>query len=92
MGKYIVLSNLKHDRKQYKPGYTVELEGKPATRLVELSVVEAIEEKASNEPKTLEQMSKAELEEYGRTIGFEVDKRKTQKDIVADIKAFEASK
>ena len=33
----------------------------------------------------LKSMTKAQLEEYGRTIGIELDRRKTKKDLIAEL-------
>ena len=52
---------------------------------VELSIVEevAVEET----PLDLEAMTKGQLEDYGRTIGLELDKRKKKADLIQEIQA-----
>ena len=36
---------------------------------------------------SLETMSKKELEDYGRTIGIELDRRHSKKDLIEEVKA-----
>ena len=36
---------------------------------------------------SLESMSKKELEDYGRTIGIELDRRHSKKDLIEEVKA-----
>ena len=36
--------------------------------------------------KDLKKMNKKALEEYGRTVGIELDRRKTKKDLIKDVK------
>ena len=68
------------------------LKGKTSTP-VSTPVVEEISpvveetpvEETSNE--SLETMSKKELEDYGRTIGIELDRRHSKKDLIEEVKA-----
>ena len=44
------------------------------------------EEKILTEASPLEEMSKSELEEYGRGLGVELDKRHSRKKLISEIK------
>ena len=49
----------------------------------------AIEEVIEETSKDLESMTKVELEEYGRTIGVELDRRKKKSDLIEELKQAE---
>ena len=55
---------------------------------VEEPVVEVVEEVAE-ESVDLESMTKVQLEEYGRTIGIELDRRKKKSALIEELKAAE---
>jgi hypothetical protein len=61
--------------------------GKPAKAepVIEevVEVVEVVEEVSID----LEAMTKVQLEEYGRTIGIELDRRKKKTDLIAELEA-----
>ena len=58
--------------------------GKPAkAEPVIEEVVEVVEEISID----LEAMTKVQLEEYGRTIGIELDRRKKKTDLIAELEA-----
>jgi len=42
-------------------------------------------EEESNDPPKLESMTKKELEAYGRTIGIELDRRKSKAKLIAEL-------
>ena len=47
-----------------------------------------VEETATEEPAvTFEDMTKVQLEEYGRTLGIELDRRKTKAALIEELKA-----
>lgn len=48
-----------------------------------------IEEVIEETSKDLESMTKVELEEYGRTIGIELDRRKKKSDLIEELKKAE---
>jgi hypothetical protein len=48
-----------------------------------------IEEVIEETSKDLESMTKVELEEYGRTIGVELDRRKKKSDLIEELKQAE---
>jgi len=51
----------------------------------EAPIEEVIEETSKN----LESMTKVELEEYGRTVGIELDRRKKKSDLIEELKQAE---
>ena len=55
----------------------------PVIEEVVEEVVEVVEEVSID----LEAMTKVQLEEYGRTIGIELDRRKKKTDLIAELKA-----
>tara|TARA_R110001592_G_scaffold1144_8_gene6747 strand:+ start:987 stop:1319 length:333 start_codon:yes stop_codon:yes gene_type:complete len=66
------------------------LEAEPQTKTVEkvVEVVELVEEIAVEEtPLDLEAMTKTQLEQHGRTIGIELDRRKKKADLIEEIQA-----
>lgn len=58
---------------------------KEATVVEEAPVEEVVEEAA--EEKSFEDMTKVELEDYGRTIGIELDRRKKKSELIAELEA-----
>ena len=48
-----------------------------------------VEEVVEEEAPTLEDMSKKELEEYGRTLGIELDRRHKKEDLIVELKEAE---
>jgi len=48
-----------------------------------------VEEVVEEEALTLEDMSKKELEEYGRTLGIELDRRHKKEDLIEELKEAE---
>ena len=54
--------------------------------VVEEPVVEEVEESSEV---NLEAMTKVELEEYGRTLGIELDRRKKKSALIEELKAAE---
>lgn len=69
-----------------------EIEGKqdpvketPVEIQAELETLDAVIE-ATSPSIDLDGMTKIELEEYGRTIGIELDRRKKKSDLIAEIK------
>ena len=63
---------------------------KPASAPAPEPIVEEVlvtpEEEVLTEASPLEQMSKNELEEYGRELGVELDKRHSRKKLISEIK------
>ena len=58
----------------------------PAPVVEEAPVEEAIEEVAE-EAVSFEDMTKVQLEEYGRGVGIELDRRKKKSDLIAELEA-----
>ena len=50
---------------------------------------EPVVEEVVEEAPTLEDMSKKELEEYGRTLGIELDRRHKKEDLIEELKEAE---
>ena len=57
--------------------------------VVEEAVVEEVVEEVAEESVDLESMTKVQLEEYGRTIGIELDGRKKKSALIEELKAAE---
>ena len=57
----------------------VEEDSKPVDNKIEIEVKE--------ESINFEDMTKSELEEYGRTIGIELDRRKKKSDLIEELNA-----
>ena len=57
--------------------------------VVEEAVVEEVVEEVAEESVDLESMTKVQLEEYGRTIGIELDRRKKKSALIEEFKAAE---
>jgi len=58
----------------------------PALEPVVEEVLVTPEEEVLTEASPLEEMSKGELEEYGRGLGVELDKRHSRKKLISEIK------
>ena len=58
----------------------------PALEPVVEEVLVTPEEEVLTEASPLEKMSKSELEEYGRGLGVELDKRHSRKKLISEIK------
>ena len=58
----------------------------PAPEPVVEEVLVTPEEEVLTEANPLEEMSKNELEEYGRELGVELDKRHSKKRLISEIK------
>lgn len=54
--------------------------------VVEEAPVEEVVEEAAEE-KSFEDMTKVELEAYGRTLGIELDRRKKKSELIAELEA-----
>ena len=66
-------------------GCTEVKDVKEAPVVEEAPVEEVVEEAA--EEKSFEDMTKVELEAYGRTIGIELDRRKKKSELIAELEA-----
>ena len=55
--------------------------------VVEEAVVEEVVEEVAEESVDLESMTKVQLEEYGRTLGIELDRRKKKSALIEELKA-----
>jgi len=60
--------------------------GKPSGKIIADKVADKASEKLPTK-KSMEAMTKANLEELGRRHGVELDKRKTKANMIADLKA-----
>ena len=56
---------------------------------VKKAPVEEVVEEVAEEAVDLESMTKVQLEEYGRTIGIELDRRKKKSALIEELKAAE---
>lgn len=63
-----------------------DVKKKPAPAVEEAPVEEVIEEVAE-EVVSFGDMTKVQLEEYGRSIGIELDRRKKKSDLIAELEA-----
>jgi len=61
----------------------------PAPEPVVEEVVEVSEEETYESDVSLYDMSKKELEEYGRTLGIELDRRHKKEDLIEELKEAE---
>ncbi len=69
-------------------GKEIEEGAVEAAPVVETPVEAPVEETITEEPAvSFDDMTKAQLEEYGRTIGIELDRRKTKAALVEELKA-----
>ena len=68
-----------------------KVEAAPAPEPVVEKVVEVSEEETYESDVSLYDMSKKELEEYGRTLGIELDRRHQKEDLIEELKDFETN-
>ena len=66
-----------------------KVEAAPAPEPVVEEVVEVSEEETYESDVSLYDMSKKELEEYGRTLGIELDRRHKKDDLIEELKEAE---
>ena len=66
-----------------------KVEAAPAPEPVVEEVVEVSEEETYESDVSLYDMSKKELEEYGRTLGIELDRRHKKEDLIEGLKEAE---
>jgi hypothetical protein len=66
-----------------------KVEAAPAPEPVVEEVVEVSEEETYESDVSLYDMSKKELEEYGRTLGIELDRRHKKEDLIEELKEAE---
>lgn len=65
---------------------------KPQEVLTEVPVVEEPQVVLTEyTPRSLEDMTKDELEEYGRELGIELDKRHSKRRMISEIREFESN-
>ena len=63
-----------------------KVEAAPAPEPVVEEVLFTPEEEVLTEASPLEEMSKKELEDYGRTLGIELDRRHSKESLIEEIK------
>jgi hypothetical protein len=63
-----------------------KVEAAPAPEPVAEEVLFTPEEEVLTEASPLEEMSKKELEDYGRTLGIELDRRHSKESLIEEIK------
>ena len=68
-----------------------KVEAAPAPEPVVEEVVEVSEEETYESDVSLYDMSKKELEEYGRTLGIELDRRHKKEDLIEELREFETN-
>ena len=66
-----------------------KVEAAPAPEPVVEEVVEVSEEETYESDVSLYDMSKKELEDYGRTLGIELDRRHKKEDLIEELKEAE---
>ena len=66
-----------------------KVEAAPAPEPVVEEVLITPEEEVLTEASPLEEMNKKELEEYGRTLGIELDRRRSKETLIEEIKEAE---
>ena len=66
-----------------------KVEAAPAPEPVVEEVVEVSEEETYESDVSLYDMSKKELEEYGRTLGIELDRRRSKETLIEEIREAE---
>ena len=64
--------------------------GAPAPEPVVEEVLITPEEEVLTEASPLEEMNKKELEEYGRTLGIELDRRRSKETLIEEIREAES--
>ena len=65
--------------------------GAPAPTPAPAPAPEPVVEEVVEEEVVLEDMSKNELEEYGRTMGIELDKRRSKETLIEELREFETN-
>ena len=65
--------------------------GAPAPEPVVEEVLITPEEEVLTEASPLEEMNKKELEEYGRTLGIELDRRRSKETLIEELREFETN-
>lgn len=68
-----------------KGGSAAPVPAEPTPEPVVEDVVITPQEEVLREASPLEEMTKSELEEYGRTLGVELDKRHSKKRLIQEI-------
>ena len=63
--------------------------GAPAPEPIVEEVLITPEEEVLTEASPLEEMNKKELEEYGRTLGIELDRRRSKETLIEELKEAE---
>jgi len=66
-----------------------KVEAAPAPEPIVEEVLFTPEEEVLTEASPLEEMSKKELEDYGRTLGIELDRRHSKESLIEEIKDVE---
>ena len=66
-----------------------KVEAAPAPEPVVEEVVEVSEEETYESDVSLYDMSKKELEEYGRTLGIELDRRRSKETLIEELREAE---
>mgnify|MGYP003113622050 CR=1 FL=1 len=66
-----------------------KVEAAPAPEPIVEEVLVTPEEEVLTEASPLEEMSKKELEEYGRTLGIELDRRHKKEDLIEELREAE---
>ena len=67
------------------------LSGKSAPEPVVEEVLVTPEEEVLTEASPLEEMNKRELEEYGRTLGIELDRRRSKETLIEELRELETN-
>ncbi len=66
-----------------------KVEAAPAPEPIVEEVLFTPEEEVLTEASPLEEMSKKELEDYGRTLGIELDRRHSKESLIEELKSVE---
>ena len=66
-----------------------KVEAAPAPEPIVEEVLVTPEDEVLTEASPLEEMSKKELEEYGRTLGIELDRRHKKEDLIEELREAE---
>ena len=66
-----------------------KVEAAPAPEPIVEEVLFTPEEEVLTEASPLEEMSKKELEDYGRTLGIELDRRHSKESLIEELKGVE---
>ena len=67
-----------------------KVEAAPAPEPIVEEVLFTPEEEVLTEASPLEEMSKKELEDYGRTMGIELDRRHSKESLIEELKGAQA--